>query len=172
MKRKRRKKLTKAWNEFQAEHELSDVEVELAKSAGYPLDRLVEKLTSEAFCALPIRQAISLMHSQHEQMLAERRAAIAAGSQKPRVKKKKGFKQDPEWVKAKRLCRLNQDDIRKAKELGMKPKSLIKNIPSPNQQWKLSVKNWIAELYEKRLAGKTARVQLTISMASHVDKEL
>jgi len=37
-----------------------------------------------------------------------------------------------------------------ARELGLKPRSLIKNIPSPQQQWKLPVKQWIHELYEKK----------------------
>lgn len=37
-----------------------------------------------------------------------------------------------------------------AKELGMKPKSLLKNIPSAKQQWKASVKIWIRDLYEKK----------------------
>lgn len=69
---------------------------------------------------------------------------------------KSGMKRNPEWVKAKRLCRLNMEDIRMAKELGIKPRSLIKNIPSPQQKWKAQVKIWIRELYEKRQA-KTAR---------------
>ncbi len=42
-----------------------------------------------------------------------------------------------------------------ARELGLNPHSLIKNIPSPNQQWKLPVKHWVHELYEKK-TGKTA----------------
>ena len=37
-----------------------------------------------------------------------------------------------------------------AKELGMTPKVLIKNIPTPNQRWKASVKDWIRELYEEK----------------------
>ena len=40
-----------------------------------------------------------------------------------------------------------------ARELGLNPRSLIKNIPSPNQQWKLPVKQWIHELYKKK-SGK------------------
>ena len=160
MKRKRRKKLANAWKVFQAEHELSDAEAKLARSIGYPVDRLVEKLSTGAFGKLPIGQAISLLHGQHEQMLAQRRAENAEGSKKEdNVKKKKGFKHDPAWVKAKRLCRLNQDEIRKAKELGLNPMSLMKNIPSPNQQWKLPVKEWINELYETRIAKKAARAK-------------
>jgi len=37
-----------------------------------------------------------------------------------------------------------------AKELGMAPKSLMKNIPAPTQRWKLPVKHWVRELYEKK----------------------
>lgn len=58
--------------------------------------------------------------------------------------------QDQQWAEAKRQCRLNQEDIRMAKELGFKPRSLIKNIPAPNQQWKLPVKQWIRDLYEEK----------------------
>ena len=36
-----------------------------------------------------------------------------------------------------------------AKELGLSPQSLRKNWPSPSQSWKLPVKEWILELYEK-----------------------
>ena len=47
-----------------------------------------------------------------------------------------------------------------ARELGLNPRSLIKNIPSPDQQWKLPVKQWIHELYEKKtgnMPGKKRR---------------
>ncbi|PEJ58843.1 hypothetical protein CN692_07655 [Bacillus sp. AFS002410] len=54
------------------------------------------------------------------------------------------------WEEAKKLCRLNATDIQMAKELGMTPKSLIKNIPTPNQQWKAPVKVWIRDLYVKK----------------------
>ncbi len=59
-------------------------------------------------------------------------------------------KGDRLWTDAKRRCRLNREDVRMAKELGLNPRSLIKNIPSQSQQWKLPVKQWIHELYEKR----------------------
>ena len=42
------------------------------------------------------------------------------------------------------------EDIRKAKQLGLSPKALMKNIPAPSQKWKLPVKLWIAKLYEQR----------------------
>jgi hypothetical protein len=61
-----------------------------------------------------------------------------------------GSKQDRQWAEAKRRCRINREDIRMARELGLNPRTLIKNIPSPTQQWKLPVKQWIQELYEKR----------------------
>ena len=59
-------------------------------------------------------------------------------------------KMKSDWAEAKKLCRLNQADIQMAKELGMTPKSLLKNIPAPNQQWKAPVKEWIRDLYEKK----------------------
>ena len=66
------------------------------------------------------------------------------------AKKKRSKKHDPAWAKAKKLCRLNMEDIRKAKESGLNPKTLIKNVPGPNQLWKAPVNQWIRELYEKK----------------------
>lgn len=57
---------------------------------------------------------------------------------------------DEAWAEAKKRCRLNQADIQMAKELGMTPKSLLKNIPTPKQQWKAPVKEWIHDLYESK----------------------
>jgi hypothetical protein len=74
------------------------------------------------------------------------------------------IKRDQAWVEAKRRCELNQDDIRKAKELGLNPRKLIKNIPSKSQQWKAPVKYWIRELYEKQQWKIAAR------RASKLDK--
>lgn len=54
------------------------------------------------------------------------------------------------WDEAKKKCRLNNDDIRIAKEMGLNPKSLIKNIPNKKEQWKAPVKVWIREMYEER----------------------
>jgi hypothetical protein len=64
------------------------------------------------------------------------------------MKKPRGF--DPQWAKAKRVCRLSMEDIRMAKALGMSPKSLMKNNPSPEQRWKAPVKHWVRSLYEER----------------------
>jgi hypothetical protein len=43
-----------------------------------------------------------------------------------------------------------------AKGMGLNPRSLIKNIPSKTEQWKLPVKHWIREMYQKR-QEKSAR---------------
>jgi hypothetical protein len=58
------------------------------------------------------------------------------------------------WAEAKRRCRLNEEDVRMAKELGFQPKSLIKNIPSPSQRWKAPVKDWVRDLYDKKIGAR------------------
>ena len=57
---------------------------------------------------------------------------------------------DHDWAKAKRLCQLSAEDVRKARALGLNPRKLIANIPSPSQRWKAPVRDWIGELYRKR----------------------
>ena len=77
-----------------------------------------------------------------------------------KTKKEPQDKKDRLWAEAKRRCRLNNEDIRMAKEMGLNPQSLVKNIPSKSEPWKLPVKNWIHEMYEKRqdkAAKKKAR---------------
>ena len=59
-------------------------------------------------------------------------------------------KRDADWVKAKRLCGLSAEDVRMAKELGVGPRSLITNIPSPREPWKAPVREWVRELYRRR----------------------
>lgn len=56
----------------------------------------------------------------------------------------------PWWPQAKKLCRLNQDDIEMAKRLGFKPEGLLKARPSPKDRWKLPVKDWIRSLYVEK----------------------
>ncbi|MCV9885077.1 hypothetical protein [Metabacillus halosaccharovorans] len=67
------------------------------------------------------------------------------------------------WKEAKKRCRLNDADIQMAKELGMTPKSLTKNIPSKDQQWKAPVKVWVSTMYEEKfgkvLTEKTSNNQ-------------
>ncbi|MDO8587083.1 MAG: hypothetical protein Q7T82_08600 [Armatimonadota bacterium] len=57
---------------------------------------------------------------------------------------------DAAWIEAKQKCRLNDETIRMAKELGMTPKTLIKNIPSKSEMWKASVSDWVRDLHDKR----------------------
>ena len=54
------------------------------------------------------------------------------------------------WPEAKKLCRLNQDDIEMAQRLGFGPDTLIRMRPGSTQRWKSPVKNWIRELYCRR----------------------
>jgi hypothetical protein len=65
-------------------------------------------------------------------------------------------KKDKLWAEAKHKCRLNAEDIRIAKEMGLNPLSLIKNVPSRAEPWKLPVKDWIREMYQKK-QEKSAR---------------
>jgi hypothetical protein len=58
------------------------------------------------------------------------------------------------WREAQRRCRLSDEEVRMAKELGFQPKSLIKNIPSPSQQWKAPVNEWVRSLYEQKIGSK------------------
>ncbi|MDZ5473298.1 hypothetical protein SM124_16390 [Bacillus sp. 31A1R] len=74
------------------------------------------------------------------------------------------------WAEAKKRCRLNAADIQKAKELGMSPKSLIKNIPSPKQQWKAPVKVWINELYEDKFGDRTVKTPKKIEKPKQQEK--
>jgi hypothetical protein len=57
---------------------------------------------------------------------------------------------DQAWAEAARRCRLLPDEVRMAKELGFMPRSLLKNVPSPQQPWKAPVAEWVRELYSKR----------------------
>ena len=54
------------------------------------------------------------------------------------------------WDEAKRKCHIGDEEIRMAKEMGLNPKSLIKNIPSKSEMWKAPVKEWIRDMYEER----------------------
>ena len=159
MKQKKRKRRNRQWAEFQQEFELSDEDLALLRSTGYALAKIRERLSDDAEFdqSLTLSTRIRQLHAKWRDKLAKRRAAIEAGEIQPKPKKKKKTKHDPAWAKAKKVCRLNMEDIRMAKELGMSPRSLLKNVPSPSQQWKAPVKEWIRELYEKRQAKKMAR---------------
>jgi hypothetical protein len=154
MKRKRRKKQAAEWAGFQQEHQLADEEVQLARGMGYPLATLEEKLADRPLApeASTTADRIREIHRRWKEGLEARQAAVEAGLIAPPAKKKKKAQHDPEWAMAKRLCRLNTDDVRKAKEMGLNPRKLVKNIPSPSEPWKLPVSIWIRELYEEMQA--------------------
>ena len=56
-----------------------------------------------------------------------------------------------------------------AKELGIGPKSLMKSIPGPSQQWKLPVKLWIRELHEKRFGRRKQQMPSSKPTADQMD---
>jgi hypothetical protein len=62
-----------------------------------------------------------------------------------------------EWAEAKTRCRLSDETLQMAKELGIGPRTLIKNIPAKSQPWKLPVEAWVQELYRKRFGERRAR---------------
>lgn len=62
------------------------------------------------------------------------------------------IKKEAEWEEAKKKCKLNAETLKMAKEMGLNPRSLIKNIPNKNEQWKAPVSVWIQEMYEERQA--------------------
>jgi len=76
-------------------------------------------------------------------------------------KKIAGNKTDRLWAEAKHKCRLNSEDIRMAKEMGLNPRSLIKNIPAKSEPWKLPVKAWIREMYSERAEKKAKKQSLS-----------
>ncbi|UCE48303.1 MAG: hypothetical protein JSW47_22225 [Phycisphaerales bacterium] len=51
----------------------------------------------------------------------------------PKKNKQPQNKKDKLWAEAKRRCCLNAEDVRMAKEMGLNPRSLIKNIPSQDR---------------------------------------
>jgi len=58
------------------------------------------------------------------------------------------------WTDAQRRCRLSGEAIAMAKELGMSPRSLIKNIPNRSERWKASVEDWVRGLHERRFGQR------------------
>ena len=85
-------------------------------------------------------------------------------------RKKTNPKRDALWSAAKRRGRLNDETVRLAKELGLNPLTLIKNIPSPSEPWKSPLDEWIRDLHVQRqariAAGRIRRLEQAPS-ASH-----
>lgn len=69
------------------------------------------------------------------------------------------------WAEAQRRCRLSDEAVRMARELGIGPRSLIKNIPSRKQQWKAPVEDWVRDIYEKRYGATSRRGPVSPSTA-------
>jgi hypothetical protein len=69
--------------------------------------------------------------------------------------------QEQRWAEAQRRCRLSDEAVRMAKELGLNPRSLIKNIPSPKQRWKAPVEDWVRDIYRRRHDAKPRRGKAT-----------
>ncbi len=157
-KQKRKKKIEREWVELQSQHELSDADILLARGTGYPPKRFQALLApGDLGNECGKAQRIAEFVESWKAKVAIRRAQIEAGEIEPKKKRpkpQKPLQHDPKWAEAKQRCRLNMDDIRKAKELGLKPQALIRNVPSAKQKWKAPVKIWIQELYEKRIASR------------------
>ena len=58
------------------------------------------------------------------------------------------------WQDAKKKCRLTDEDIARAKRLGLNPRSLIKNIPSKSEPWKAPVSEWLREMEENGIVKR------------------
>lgn len=157
MKQKRRKKLKKAWSEFQILHGLSDDDARQARQTGYTIKQLQYVLDAETIeSGISTAERIQQLRREQLQKATDRQAEIEAElmeSEKTEPRPRKPL--NSKWEKAKAACRLNLEDIGKAKELGISPMSLIKNIPGPGQQWKAPVKVWIRELHASRFGSRT-----------------
>ncbi len=60
-----------------------------------------------------------------------------------------------EWSEAQRRCRLSAA-LTMAKELGLAPHSLVKNIPNRSQPWKAPVEAWVRDLHEEKFGRRRA----------------
>jgi hypothetical protein len=80
-----------------------------------------------------------------------------AGNSMPCLKTNLPHRNEEEWKEAEKRCRLNDEEVRMAKELGINARSLIKNIPSRNQPWKSPVKQWVRSLYYKKFQHRDSQ---------------
>lgn len=88
------------------------------------------------------------------------------------AKKKTPNKKDAEWAEAKRRCRLSEEDVCMAKQLGLSPRSLIKNIPNASQSWKMPVKDWVQEMFNEKMGMKAKRLRQELERLSRTTEEL
>ena len=54
------------------------------------------------------------------------------------------------WEKCKEKFGLTDEDVRKAKELGMLPEKMIIKPVTPAEHWKMPQRSWIRHCYNKR----------------------
>ena len=57
------------------------------------------------------------------------------------------------WAEAQRRCGLSSEALAMAKELGLNPRTLIKNVPSRAEPWKTPLEQWVRDVYSKRRSG-------------------
>ena len=60
------------------------------------------------------------------------------------------------WDEAEKKCHIGDEEIRMAKEMGLNPKSLIKNIPNKSEMWKAPMMDTICMIKGR---GNPARRQ-------------
>ena len=70
------------------------------------------------------------------------------------------YKRTAEWEDAKKKCKLNAETLKMAKEMGLNPRSLIKNIPNKSEKWKAPVSVWIEDMYEEKQAKSNKKKAL------------
>ena len=68
-----------------------------------------------------------------------------------------------EWTEAQRRCGLSDTALAMAKELGLAPHSLVKNIPHRSQPWKAPVEAWVRGLHEEKFSHRRAAAPATSS---------
>jgi len=62
-----------------------------------------------------------------------------------------------QWKDAQLRCKLSHEAVKLAKEMGLNPLNLIKNIPNKSEQWKAPVDEWVRDMYEKRIAKNSPK---------------
>ena len=75
--------------------------------------------------------------------------------------------QEALWTEAQRRCRLSKEELRMAREIGLNPRSLIKNIPNKSEPWKAPVKDWVRDLYRKRQDKHKGRARTHDGQSDH-----
>ena len=69
------------------------------------------------------------------------------------LKRVKTMKKEPTYQDAKKRCRLTDEEMEMARRLGIKPRTLIHNIPAVSgkkEPWKDRPGEWIRKLYRRK----------------------